>query len=188
MGDGLAGEGFKAVLGLGLAGKAAENPLRALGAQRWIISLPRTDEPGSGRLVINPSDSDIADFILLPLLPRLAWRNDAAHDAVEGRLENRAHAWTLCAPVLLDTGADRITLVNADVPAGVLGPVTFAFPGVPGAEIPAPGQPKGLVAIVNRLDLSMPKPIILAGATPYLSYDVLYDAERGAIGLRPRGF
>jgi hypothetical protein len=32
----------------------------------------------------------------------------------------------------------------------------------------------------------MPRPMMLAGAAPYLAFDVLYDPERGVIGLRPR--
>jgi hypothetical protein len=187
MGDGLAGEGFKAVLGVGLAGRPADNPLRALGVQRWIISLPRPDQPGSGRLVINPSDSEIADFTLVPLQPRLAWRDDATHDAIDGCLEDQAIAWRLCGPILLDTGADRINVLNTDAPTGLAGPLVLAFPGLRGGAIVALDQHNGAAAVVTGLDPRLPRPIILAGVAPYLAYDVLYDAERSVIGLRPRG-
>ena len=183
-GDGLPGEGFRALLGLGLAGPAQDHPLRALGARRWIVSLPRPQDQADGRLVLDPTDEEVAGFVFLPMIERLAWRRDGAHDAVEGCLEAAEGARRVCGPALLDTGAAGVAVVNAGGAAaewavgarlilgdGRLPPVAIA----PGARAVAVGR-----------GVDMPTPIILAGAAPYLAFDVLYDPENRRIGLRPR--
>jgi len=190
MGDGLDGEGFKAVLGLSMAGKPADNPLRALGARRWIVILPRPGEPDPGKLVVNPSDAEARDFVLLPLMARTSWRDDSVHDAVQGCLKDVTAAMTICGPVTLDTGANPIVLINAAAgPALWNGPAVLSFKGAPAGVAFSTGQTgqTGQAAkIVGGRDQNLPRSTILAGVTPYFADDVFYDPEQNRIGLRPR--
>jgi hypothetical protein len=176
-GDGLPGQGFRAILGTSLASGAKDNPLRRLGARRWIVSLPRG--AAEGQLVLNPTDEDLTGFVLLPLERSLAWRKDGAHDGIEGCLQAPAGGRRLCGPVLLDTGAAGAAVVNGGggAAAWVAG-ASLSFNGVQPVELHRPLS-------AGRGD-DMPRPMILAGAAPYLAFDVLYDPERGVIGLRPR--
>jgi hypothetical protein len=65
-GDGLAREGYDAILGVSMrssrAPGAAVNPLVALGDRRWIVVLPEPGTSKSGELIINPTPSDTAGF------------------------------------------------------------------------------------------------------------------------------
>src|SRR6202042_1623596 len=64
--DGLPGEGFKAILGVDMAPGRVGNPLRFLGASRWIVELPRPDE-ANGRLILNPTDAELEGYVMVPL-------------------------------------------------------------------------------------------------------------------------
>jgi hypothetical protein len=187
MGDGLDGEGFEAVLGLGMAGKPTDNPLRALGARRWIVILPRPGEPEPGKLVVNPFDAEVRDFVLLPLLARTSWRDDSVHDAVEGCLKDVAATVTICGPVTLDTGANRIVLMNAAVGvASWTGPAILSFTGAPAGVAFSTSQTGPAAKIVSGRDPNLPRSTILAGVTPYFADDVLYDPAQNRMGLRAR--
>ena len=63
-GDGLARQGFSAILGTSMIGPsgrgAAENPLSFLGS-RWIVELPKKNQ-GEGRLIVNPDAGDLKGF------------------------------------------------------------------------------------------------------------------------------
>jgi hypothetical protein len=177
-GDGLRGEGFRAILGLSLAAGPKDHPLRRLGAHRWIVSLPAG--AADGQLVIDPSDAEVADFVLLPLKSSLGWRSDGAHDAVDGCLQPPGGGRKACGAVLLDTGASSAAVINAGGggdawTAGAA--LTFAGGALPPVEL-------GRLATGRAGDL--PRPMILAGSAPYLAFDVLYDPERRTIGLRSR--
>jgi hypothetical protein len=64
-GNGLANEGFQAILGLSLRSPhvymGAANPLASVGTRRWIVILPRP-EGGPGVLIINPDPSELVGF------------------------------------------------------------------------------------------------------------------------------
>lgn len=176
--DSLPGQGFRAILGLNLAADPKDHPLRRLGAHRWIVSLPRGDE--DGELIIDPTDAEVADFVLLPLKSSLAWRKDGAHDAIEGCLQQDGGRRRTCGPVLMDTGAAGAAVINAADVEGLwadVGKLTFEGATLPPVEIPKVAAGRGW---------NLPKPMILAGAAPYLTFDVLYDPERRMIGLKPR--
>jgi hypothetical protein len=176
-GDGLRGEGFRAILGLSLAAAAKDHPLRQLGARRWIVSLPSGG--ADGELVIDPTDEEVAGFVVLPLKSSLGWRGDGAHDSVDGCVRSGS-GQEACGPVLLDTGAAGAAVVNAggDDSGWTAGAsLTFAGGTLPPVTL-------GRVAAGRGADL--PRPMILAGAAPYLVFDVLYDPERRVIGLRAR--
>src|SRR5580698_531084 len=80
--DGLPGEGFKAILGIDMAQGVVGNPLRFLGARRWIVELPRPGE-GAGRLILNPTEAETAGYAMTPLAaPYAHERGGGLHDTV----------------------------------------------------------------------------------------------------------
>jgi len=196
-GDGLAGQGFKAIIGLGLAPEAgAANPLIHLGAHRWIIELPEPGQSAPGALILNPAPADLAGFQLFPLAAIPTTPQSAIdpgwQDTLAGCLTDQPAAQTICGPTILDTGSPGIIAYR---PNGVSAPLwspgdstqlaftipgtaagaalTFAadqFPGAGMIQSPAEGQTAALVA----------------GVLPFFADDVLYDANTGEIGLRPR--
>ena len=110
--DGLPDEGFKAILGIDMAPGVVGNPLRFLGVRRWIVELPRPGE-GDGRLILNPTDAEVAGYAMVPLAaPYAHERGGGLHDAVPGCLTNHdAHA-RACGVVLMDTGAPGLAVAN----------------------------------------------------------------------------
>jgi hypothetical protein len=190
-GDGLAGEGFSAILGLNMARSQADNPLRALGVKRWIVALPRPGEAGPGRLILNPGAEEAADFVMLPLIANLGWRDAGIHDAAPGCLKTVSSDNGICGPVLLDTGAANITLINAGEAGRAFvdgGEAVLSLGGnIPVAPHKYPPGPRDRASRVGtRNDPHLPRPAMVAGVLPYFAYEVMYDAERGLIGLKPR--
>ncbi len=78
-GDGIAGQGFAAILGIGLMPTAAgdsSNPLPAVGAQRWIVQLPLPGAAAPGVLILNPNIAELQDYQLFPLTACRAGRSE----------------------------------------------------------------------------------------------------------------
>ena len=110
--DGLPGEGFKAILGIDMAPGRVGNPLRFLGARRWIVELPRPGE-GDGRLILNPTEAEIAGYAMTPLAaPYAHERGGGLHDATPGCLINAQSHARACGVVLMDTGAPWLSVAN----------------------------------------------------------------------------
>ena len=88
------------------------NPLRFLGAQRWIVELPRPGE-GNGRLILNPTPQETEGYVMLPLAaPYAHERGGGLHDAVPGCLVNAQVGGRACGVVLMDTGAPGLSVAN----------------------------------------------------------------------------
>ena len=87
-GDGLPGEGFKAILGVNMADAEVPGLFAGIGARRWIVELPRPGETAPGRIVLNPTDAETQGFVALPVVERYADRKGGLHDAVAGCLQN----------------------------------------------------------------------------------------------------
>jgi hypothetical protein len=70
-GDGLAREGFEAIIGLSMrapaTSEAAINPLAFVGDRAWIITVPLPGETTPGRLIVNPGPEDRQGFQLAHL-------------------------------------------------------------------------------------------------------------------------
>jgi len=190
-GDGLAAQGFPAILGLNTARVPIGNPLQALGVKRWIVELPRPGDTAPGRLILNPSAEDIAGFVILPFVARLNWQSAGVHDSVDGCLKT-AGAKPLCGPVMLDTGAVNIGLINTGVAAGFADKpqATLTLDDTAASARVAIEMPLGRRDLATRIspraDALMPRPTIVAGLAPYFAWDVYYDADHSAIGFRPR--
>jgi hypothetical protein len=191
--DGLSGEGFKAILGIDMAPGVVGNPLRFLGARRWIVELPRPGE-GDGRLILNPTDEEAEGYAVVPLsAPYAHEAGGGLHDAVPGCLVNSGSHERVCGPVLMDTGAPWLSVANArqaDEP----------WPDGSGATLELFDKVGGLVVrealVIGARDLGtrltwrreshVYGPVIYAGIAPYFGYSVLYDPRRQTIGLKPR--
>jgi hypothetical protein len=194
-GDGLANQGFPAILGASLAPGDAANPLSALGASRWIIELPEPGQSGPGALILNPNAADLAGFQNFALTPVPATPQSGPNfwqDALPGCLNDQSAGATICGPTVLDTGSPGIVAYRpgslsaplwspddaaslAFTASGSASAATIAFradnfPGSGMIEAPASGEAAALVA----------------GVLPFFADDVLYDADAGTIGLRPR--
>ncbi len=186
-GNGLAGEGFRAILGVGLANADLPNPFQEIGAHRWIIELPRPGETSSGRLILNPSDEQVAGFTSLLLADS---HRSRANDAVRACLEHDGGK-PICAPTLIDCGAPGIELVNhrADTgwTEGMGARLTFEQHADTALGI---RFSVGRRAQASRFDAVADPRVngvrIRSGLLTYFAYDVLYDADRDSIAIKPR--
>lgn len=190
-GSGFPGQGFKAILGVNMADADVDNPFRAIGARRWIIELPRPEDSAPGRIILNPSDDEVKDFITMPILAAYAREKGGVHDAVTGCIINDTSKQKACGALLMDTGAPGILVNN-----GALGhdpwpdhtPATLSF--YDSSKLVA--TETVLVGLRNHAShlLFGERPgagvEILAGLAPYFAFSVLYDPQNGAVGIKPR--
>ena len=198
-GDGYAGRGFNAILGLSMrratTDDSALNPLTVTGDRSWIVILPRPGSTEPGRLIIDPTDADRAGFVLLQLQPeggasdgrQSGW----ADTALPGCLVDLARKERSCGRTVLDSGAPGFSLPSAKVgkptPWGPGRKASFEL-DVGGTRMVMPfttgrDWSKRVVAHPPRRSAGAE---ITAGTLPYFSYAVLYDAEAGTIGLKRR--
>jgi hypothetical protein len=185
LGDGYTGSnGFLAIIGIRPNPDARPvNPLIQLGFHRWIVSLPQT--PGAtGTLVLNPSDSEVAGFTPVP--------SGQLPGRVLGCLSVAAvTAGPVCGQTDIDTGAPGIVVYDRDFPASLPAdtPAQFVF-GASGATSPGISLLLNDRAQVSRYAMVSPLGAapteIRMGVTPYLAYDILYDADRGTMAVRAR--
>lgn len=191
-GSGLPGEGFRAIIGVNMAEADIASPLKAIGAKRWIVELPRPGSNEPGKLILNPGDDEVKDYARLPVLSVYAQQKGGLHDAVSGCLINVASKEKGCGALLMDSGAPGIQLVN-----GSLGRTPWANNSA--AALILYDENKacaveyftvGLREHASHLTFDE-KPeqrgtVIYAGLSPYFAFDVLYDPGKGEIGVRPR--
>lgn len=192
-GDGLPGEGFKAILGVNMARADVDSLFRSIGARRWIIELPRPGEARPGRIVLNPTDAEVEGYVRLPVLDAFSDRRGGAHDAVAGCLAKETNRQRICGAVILDTGAPGLRVAGRDIdgpPWPNETPAQLVFADASGKVQAAERLVIGRRAQASHLSFE-PRPqarvtIIYAGLAPYFAYSVLYDPEHGTIGLKPR--
>ena len=166
LGNGLPGEGFRALLGGSMGPTTVDTPLKLVGARRWIIELPRPGETRPGRLVLNPTAAEVAEFRMVRLVGgfrRPRRRRPARLGA--GVPAPGGGGRSVCGLTTLDTGAHFIRVLNAppgtaDFKSGEALVVDFldpdrtprAAPAGVGWEDPAdrlwdrPGPPAGAAA------------------------------------------
>lgn len=191
--DGLPGEGFKAILGIDMAPGKVGNPLRFLGARRWIVELPRPGE-GDGRLVLNPTDAEVEGFVTVPLAAPYAHEpGGGLHDAVPGCLANTITHVRACGVVLMDTGAPWLAVTNARLDGGPWpdgSAAALELYDATGALAVREALVIGSRDLGTRLTFRQERrvygSVIYAGIAPYFGYSVLYDPRRQTIGLRAR--
>ena len=188
-GDGLAGEGFKAILGLNLSETTLPNPLLGIGVKRWIIVLPRPGEGRPGALILNPTPDELAGYVSLPVAGTVG---GGAHDGVMGCLCNDSSRETLCGVTVLDTGAPGIEVVGGGGrrawPDGT--PITLAFmkDGRQAAafDMQVGRRDQGSHLAFGDRPLRTPGTRIFSGIAAYFAYEVAYDGDRQTLALKPR--
>jgi len=180
-GDGVPGQGFPAILGIGFRPDTVANPLVELGVHRWIVELPRPGDGGHGRLILNPTDEETAGY------QRLKLSGDG--NQIDGCLVATSANGKACAPMVFDSGAPGIRLMGltgTPWPRGTAVDVQLTD-GKRKAEMPL---------VIGRRDLASAMmiqpgaqgrpPMISLGLAPYFHWSVLYDADAHQIGLRER--
>jgi len=191
LGSGLPGQGFRAQVGANMGPSSLDNPLMAVGARRWIIELPRPGETAPGRLILNPTDAEIAGFVMASLIGGFAEPGGGGmHDAVGGCLRNEATGARVCGPTAMDTGAFNVRVLNGRLgprpwPEGT--PMTLAFNN-------AQRQPvASMKMVVGRLGETLGygeaprrEAMIQPGTAPYFAYAVLYDPGGRRLGFKAR--
>lgn len=185
MGDGLPGEGFLAIIGIRpFPDSIPRNPLVQLRVHRWIVSLPQPGSATPGTLVLDPSDREVAGFTPVP--------SGSEPGQVEACLYSPGIAASpACGDTVLDTGAPGVGVFNAGfpdtVPAATRARLVF---GARGATAPTLLLLLNDRAQMTRYSATASDGVtatqIRMGVTPYLAYDVLYDADRGTIAVRAR--
>ena len=191
-GSGLPGEGFRAIIGVNMAEADVRSPLPAIGAKRWIVELPRSGGGTPGKLVLNPTDEEVKDYVRLRILTAFAAQRGGFHDAVEGCLINVGTKEKSCGALLMDTGAPGIRLAN-----GTLGRKAWDNGAAAALGFYDAGQARaveyftvGSRAHASHLEFVEESQIhgvaIYGGLSPYFAFDVLYDPANHQLGVKPR--
>ncbi len=196
-GDGYAGQGFPAILGLSMLRAAsddsAQNPLTATGPRSWILILPRPGSAEPGHLIVDPDDSDRAGFTLLKLDPagggRLAgWADRALPGCV---IEDGASRF--CGRTLIDSGAPGLSVATDTVKSpkpwgkGRRGRIEIGGTGGPVSVPFTSGADYASRVVLHPQRGPEGAAQLAVGTLPYLSYAVLYDSQAGTIGFKARG-
>jgi hypothetical protein len=174
-GDGIAGQGFTAILGIRLQRDAVANPFEQLGVHRWLVELP-TNLAAPGRIVLNPSDEEAAGYAKLDV---------DGEGTTAGCLNGPQQ---ICGRALFDTGAAGLRVIRAEPfrpwPNGTRASLAVGE----GA------QRQSFDLRIGRRDQASalaytpgPRETRLSfGFAPYYHWSVLYDADRHQIGLKAR--
>jgi hypothetical protein len=181
-GDGLPGEGFEAILGIGLKPDPVPNPLMELGVRSWIVELPRPGDAGSGRLILNPDAQEIARYKMFKLM--------GDGNLVPGCILAETGKPRVCAPTLLDTGANGLR-VQGGKPADILPQGTPAILAIGDRDSTAE-----MHVVIGRRDqasgMRLYPPSETGGLTlslgiaPYFHWSVLYSAADHRLGVAER--
>jgi hypothetical protein len=187
-GDGIAGQGFQAIIGLSLSpAPDTANPLLHTGARRWIILLPEPVPGTVGALIINPDDQDIAGASTFPL----THTEGGAVDAIPGCLNNTNTSQQICGPTILDTGSPGMI---AYLPGGISAPLwnpgdaatlSFATSYTTSLAMPFSVDRNPGTGLLEQ-PATGPGSAILAGFLPFFYNAVLYDGTANTISLQPR--
>lgn len=191
LGDGLPHEGFRVLLGANMGRSHIDNPLIAVGAERWIIELPRPGETKPGRLIINPTDEELAGFTMVRLLGGFREAEGGGlHDSVLGCLRNPATEARACGPVAMDTGSYILRVYNSTLdpkrwPAGAAVRLEFNQPDwTPAAAADlVVGQTAQTLYFMRA---PRRETMVHPGVAPYYAFSILYDVRRRSLGFKPR--
>ena len=178
-------EGFFAILGTKFGSSTQlPNPLVQLGVHRWIVRLPLPGDESPGTLTLNPTGDEMQGFVPLA-------RGSIPASVSACIIRDSDMPAKICAPTILDTGAPGITIVNGtddgDWKPGVDARLAFATASadrLPSINFQTDNddlQTQLRIANGPRAGVE-----INAGLFVYYNDDVLYDADRGTISIRPR--
>ncbi len=196
-GDGIAGQGFQAILGVSLSVdggvRYTANPLAHIGARQWIIHLPEPGQSDEGALILNPDSGALQGFTMFQLAagPTPGPGLDGGWvDALPGCLNDLSNGQRICGPSILDTGSPGVIADQAGAATGPLwaqddrASLTFAADGTgPSLAFVADRNPgTGLLQEPAQGNQTR----LVDGFLPFFYFDVLFDAVNGKIGLRAR--
>ena len=180
MSDGIPGQGFVAIIGIGMRHDVVENPLVQPGIKRWIVDLPRPGATAPGRLILNPDNAEVAryrQFDMLPNTNMIAGCVTAADKKV-------------CAPALLDSGSAGIK-IRGGTDSDIIAPRTPATISIGDAK-----QTASITVEIGRRDqLTMMRlyppgtpgeRLLSLGVAPYLRWSILYDFPGHRVGVADR--
>jgi hypothetical protein len=182
MADGLAGEGFAAILGIDPRDNLIPNPLTLLGIRRWIVELPRPGEGRAGRLILNPTEDETAAYRRFKMVEGMG-------GVLPGCLGGADERDRICGAVRFDTGAPGLKIAAAAPPAG--------WPNGSEGRLSV-GDGGGALTMrftygrrdqASRLTIARDErggTRIIAGIAPYFTWSVLYDSDARTMGLKPR--
>jgi hypothetical protein len=190
---GLPRQGFGAVVGVSMGNADAVNPLAHIGAHSWIVDMPRPGEARPGTLIVNPDSGDRTGYTLFHT-DNILRRGPDLRNAIAGCLASADPPKRICGPTLLDTGALGFHIYISSARAVDLSGwkaglgMEIAFKNESGAELSTKFvADSGLTSwISTTLMPNQPRMSINAGMLPYFDFSVLYDAEKGVIGLKRR--
>lgn len=182
-GDGIPGQGFAAILGTNLKSDTVANPFEQLGIKRWIVELPQPGASKPGRLILNPTDDEVADYV------RLKFINDDSSQ-LDGCLVGTSARGKICAATIFDSGAPGIRVLGmrgAPWPPGTAAQITLRD-GSHHAEMPIVigRRELGSGMFIQPGSEQRREPMLSLGIAPYFHWSVLYDAAEHRIGLRER--
>jgi hypothetical protein len=199
------GQGFRAIIGVGLRGGpqlgGVVNPLAQLpGNASFIIDVPRYGT-ARGRLIVNPDEAERAGYTAFALerlpaeaaLPNgvPAWRDNR----LPGCIADGKRGIRICAPTVLDSGAETIEVLSAapGAPPVVWPPgteVRFTIGNPPASAVEmtftVAAPPRRSRDLVRTQPAERGTTMIRAGVLPYFYFAVLYDQRNGVIGLARR--
>ncbi len=191
LGNGLPGEGFRVLLGGSMGPTTVDTPMTAVGAQRWIVELPRPGETAPGRLVLNPTDAEISGYRMASLVGGHSERDGGGlHDAVFGCLKHKVTMRTVCGLVTFDTGAFFARLLNvpANAPMWKAGePLELELMTPDRQPVAKMDWTTGAHAQQMAYGAAPARGAILQmGVAPYYAFSVLYDPARRRLGYKAR--
>ena len=190
-GDGIEGEGFQAILGIGPDQHALANPLAFMGDKRWIIDLPLPGMASAGTLIVNPTEAELVSYALFPPSPAARKFRNGFKGAVDGCLVEHFTGTSICGPVAPDTGGPSVDVKMANPP-------NFSMPwnlaqfalefgtGTGKFALPFDLKPESAAWVYFDHEAKSAQPLILAGVLPYLKCLVLYDYRTNSFGFKPR--
>ncbi|HJS45844.1 MAG TPA: hypothetical protein VJ753_05525 [Rhizomicrobium sp.] len=174
----------RARIGIRLASSDADNPLTKMGDGVWIVELPRPGEAAPGRLIVNPTPEEMANYKRLHVDPETGM---TAGCVIDGSGSQK-----ICGHVLPDTGGNGMIVEARQRPS------SFPWPNGTPAILAlvddrdvkfgmsftvkhVPGDPENLHW--QQGDPPVPR---ISGSYPFLGHSVLFDANRREIGFKPR--
>lgn len=181
-GDGLPGEGFVAIIGIGLRADPLANPLIASGVRRWIVELPRPGDAAPGRLILNPDDAEVARY------RQFSFIRDT--NEVAGCIVAADGSTKLCAPAMIDTGAVGLRVQGGDqrqiLPAGTAATIVVGDDRAT-ASMPVTIGRRDQASAMRLYPARQPGQISLSlGIAPYFHWSILYDADKRRFGVADR--
>ena len=190
-GDGTVGEGFDAIIGIGLDHILIANPLVAAGAGDWIVTLPQPGIAGNGAIVVNPTTADLAGFRRYKIPKESLRLLGAFRAALPGCLATADGALNVCGQIGLDTGSPKVYAKIATVPplAESTKPRRYTLQMSEGegkVEIPVDETVRFRRLVYFDATPKQKTPLINAGVFPYFDYQVFYDFRNNEIGLKKR--